>query len=216
MARAGIADGEELFVIPRDLVLSTRNSKLKDLLGQDLEELDPWLALILVMIYEYTLGDKSSWAAYLRIFPKDFDTLMFWSEPELRELQDSAVVDKIGKQSAEEEILEEIAPIIRHNPTLFPPIDGIPSYDGDAGTEAILKLAHTMGSLIMAYAFDLGKIDDEENKEGEDGYITDEEDEEQLSKGMVPLADLLNADPDRNNVRHLFSNRLGCLSDGLS
>lgn len=200
VAQTDIPEGEELFAIPRGIVLSTNNSKLKTLLAQDLEGLDPWFSLILVMIYEYLLAEKSMWAPYLRVLPTDFDTLMFWSESELCELQGSAVVDKIGRQYAEEAILEKIAPIVHRNPSLFPPVHGLPSYEGDAGTQALLRLAHIMGSLIMAYAFDLEKTEEDENKEGEDGYITDEE-EEQLSKGMVPLADLLNADPDRNNAR---------------
>jgi SET domain-containing protein 6 len=54
----------------------------------------------------------------------------------------------------------------------------------------------------MAYAFDIEKSedDDDEPEDENDGYMTDDE-EEQLSKGMVPLADLLNADADRNNAR---------------
>lgn len=202
VAQTDIPEGEELFAIPRGLVLSTSNSKLKTLLSLDLEELGPWFSLILVMMYEYLLGDKSTWASYFKILPRRFDTLMFWSESELRELQGSAVIEKIGKQSAEESILEMIAPVVRGNPSLFPPVDGLPSYDGDAGTQALLNIVHTMASLVMAYAFDIEKPEDEDDNEGEDGYVTDEED--QLSKGMVPLADLLNADADRNNVRLSF------------
>ncbi|KAL2871300.1 ribosomal lysine N-methyltransferase [Aspergillus lucknowensis] len=200
VAQADIVEGEDLFSIPRDLILSTHNSKLGDLLSQDLEELGPWLSLMLVMIYEYLEGDRSPWAPYFKVLPQNFDTLMFWSAEELQELQGSAVVDKIGKEEAEELILESIAPIVRSNPSLFPPIDGLASYDGDAGTRVILKLAHTMGSLIMAYAFDVEKPENEVDRDGEDGYVTDEE-EEHSSKGMVPLADMLNADAHRNNAR---------------
>ena len=38
-----------------------------------------------------------------------------------------------------------------------------------------------------------GKVADE------DGYVSEDEDEA-LPKGMVPMADMLNADADRNNV----------------
>ncbi|KAL3448559.1 hypothetical protein BJX65DRAFT_65181 [Aspergillus insuetus] len=200
VAQADIVEGEELFTIPRDLVLSTHNSKLSHLLSQNLEELGPWLALMLVMIYEFLQGDASTWAPYFKVLPRSFDTLMFWSEEELAELQGSAVIDKIGKQGAEELILGSIAPIVRSNHALFPPIEGLASYDGDAGTQVLLNLAHTMGSLIMAYAFDVEKPENEDERDGEDGYMTDEE-EEQSFKGMVPLADMLNADADRNNAR---------------
>ena len=132
---------------------------------------------------------------------------MFWSPSELQELQGSAVVNKIGKQGAEESILETIAPIVRANPSIFPPIQGVSSYEGDAGTQALLHIAHMVGSLILAYAFDIGKTEDEDEDgdgDGEDEYQTDEE-EEQPAKGMVPMADLLNADADRNNVNFLLS-----------
>lgn len=199
MARSDIPDGEELFAIPRDLILTPHNSKLKDLVSQDLEELGPWLSLILVMIYEFLLGERSAWAPYFSVLPREFDTLMFWSDEELKELQGSAIVEKIGKQGADESILEMIAPIVQANPSLFPPVDSLASYEGDEGTKALLNLAHMMGSLIMAYAFDIEKPEDEDDDgEGESGYMTDEE--EQLPKGMVPLADLLNADAHRNNV----------------
>jgi SET domain-containing protein 6 len=201
VARTNIPEGEELFSIPRSLILTVQNSQLKTLLPQDVEALGPWLSLMLVMIYEYLQGDQSKWSPYFRVLPTRFDTLMFWSLAELAELQASAIVDKIGKQGADESILDSIAPIVRANPNLFPPVNGLPSYEGDAGTAALLELAHVMGSLIMAYAFDIEKADDDDDEpEGSnDGYMTDDE-EEQLSKGMVPLADLLNADADRNNV----------------
>ncbi|KAJ6121935.1 hypothetical protein N7512_004400 [Penicillium capsulatum] len=201
VARSHIAEGEELFSIPRSVILAVQNSQLKSLLSQDVDALGPWLSLMLVMLYEYLQGTQSKWAPYFQVLPTRFDTLMFWSEPELRELQASAIVDKIGKRGAEESILESIAPIVRANPALFPPGNGLASFDGDAGTAALLELTHMMGSLIMAYAFDIEKAeDDDEAEDPDESYMTDD-DEEQLSKGMVPLADLLNADADRNNAR---------------
>lgn len=201
VARSNISEGEELFSIPRTLILAVQNSQLKTLLPEDVETLGPWLSLMLVMIYEYLQGNQSRWTPYFRVLPTRFDTLMFWSQSELAELQASAIVDKIGKQGADESILGSIVPIVKANPNLFPPINGLSSYEGEAGTAALLELAHVMGSLIMAYAFDIEKSedDDDEPEDENDGYMTDDE-EEQLSKGMVPLADLLNADADRNNV----------------
>ncbi|KAJ5701479.1 hypothetical protein N7488_009027 [Penicillium malachiteum] len=202
VARVNIAEGEELFSIPRSLIIAVQNSDLKGLLPQDVESLGPWLSLMLVMLYEYLRGPQSRWAPYFRVLPSRFDTLMFWSEAELKELQASAIVDKIGKQGADQSIIDSIAPIVRANPALFPPVNGLASYDDDAGTAALLEMAHIMGSLIMAYAFDIEKAEDDEDEGGDDdeSYMTDDEDE-QLPKGMVPLADLLNADADRNNAR---------------
>ncbi|KAJ5933505.1 hypothetical protein N7454_005834 [Penicillium verhagenii] len=203
VARANIEEGEELFSIPRSLILAVQNSELKSLLPQDVEALGPWLSLMLVMLYEYLRGGQSKWAPYFRVLPSRFDTLMFWSDEELRELQGSAILDKIGKSSANDSILQSIAPIVRSNPALFPPVNGLASYEGDAGIAALLDLAHTMGSLIMAYAFDIENGEDDDDEEGGDGdesFMSDDEDE-QHPKGMVPLADLLNADADRNNAR---------------
>lgn len=185
-----------MFVIPENLILSVQNSKAKELLRLDDEGLGPWLSLIIVLIYEYLQGEGSQWATYFRVLPTDFDTLMFWTEEELRELQGSAVVGKVGKADADQTLIQNVLPLILKHPHLFPPIHGLSSFDSPEGKNILLSLAHRMGSLIMAYAFDMEKSED---VEAEDGYITD--DEEEPAKGMVPLADLLNADADRNNVR---------------
>lgn len=123
---------------------------------------------------------------------------MFWSKEELAELQGSAIVHKIGKQEADESVLRLIAPVIREHTSLFPPSKDVPSFEGQEGEQAILQLAHRMGSLIMAYAFDIEADEDREEDRDEDGLVTD--DEEEPPKGMVPMADMLNADADRNNV----------------
>ncbi|KAJ5826163.1 hypothetical protein N7474_003301 [Penicillium riverlandense] len=202
VARTNIEEGEDLFSISRATILSVQNSDLKTLLAADLDELGPWLSLMLVMIYEYLRGESSKWAPYFKVLPSRFDTLMFWSLAELQELQASPVVEKIGKQDADEAIRDKILPIVKANPSQFPPLNSLESWEGDVAAHALLELAHMMGSLIMAYAFDIEKPEDDEDDEedgGDDGYMTD--DEEQLPKGMVPLADLLNADAHRNNAR---------------
>ncbi|EDN04563.1 SET domain-containing protein [Histoplasma capsulatum] len=193
-----IGEDEELFAIPQSLVLSFQNSRLKDLLDFNERDFDPWLCLIVVMIYEYLQGGASTWSRYFQLLPTNFDTLMFWTDEELRELSGSAVLNKIGRSDAEANIFRNILPLVSGNPSLFPPMSGVASFDSPEGKAALLSLAHRMGSLVMAYAFDIEKGEND-GREGQDGYVTD--DEEELSKGMVPLADLLNADADRNNAR---------------
>ena len=175
-----------------------KNSKASELLKLEEQNFDPWLSLMITMIYEFLQGGASQWEPYFRVLPTHFDTLMFWTEDELRELQGSVIIDKIGKADADNMILDRVVPLISQHSNLFPLPDGLTSNSPD-GKNFLLSLAHRMGSLIMAYAFDIGKSEDEEDEEGEDGYLTD--DEEQFPKGMVPLADILNADADRNNVR---------------
>ncbi|KAI5303842.1 hypothetical protein KEM55_000344, partial [Ascosphaera atra] len=125
------------------------------------------------MIYEYLKGGSSQWLPYYNVLPSSFDTLMFWSQDELRELQGSAIVSRIGKQEANESMLTQLLPLVTGNPDLFPTPNGLQSFDSPEGKEHFLSIAHRMGSLIMAYAFDVEKDDDED--EGEDGYVTDEE-----------------------------------------
>jgi SET domain-containing protein 6 len=165
--------------------------------------LGPWHSLILVMMYEYINGDASNWAPYFSVLPTDFNTLMFWSEDELAELQASAVVNKIGKEGANEAFMEQLLPVIKEFADIF--------FAGDARAkqraeemrdERNLLLMHKMGSLIMAYAFDVEPATPRKDVD-EEGFAEEEEDEA-LPKGMIPLADMLNADADRNNARLFY------------
>lgn len=144
-----------------------------------------------MIIYEYLRKDVSPWHCYFKVLPTTFDTLMFWNQAELSELQGSAVLDKIGRAEAEEGWTTTIFPFMKAHPALFP-------VDEDCADSTFVQLAHMAGSLIMAYAFDLGQSDDTEEDADEDGFV--EDDEEDPAKGMVPFADMLNADADRNNV----------------
>ena len=144
-----------------------------------------------MIIYEYLRKDASPWYPYFKILPTAFDTLMFWNAEELAELRGSAVLDKIGKSEAEEGWKTSIVPFMNARPALFP----VAKVGGET---TIIKLAHMAGSLIMSYAFDLGKNGESEEETDEEGFA--EDDEEDPRKGMVPFADMLNADAERNNV----------------
>ncbi|KAB8416335.1 hypothetical protein FH972_024855 [Carpinus fangiana] len=186
----------DLFTIPRSSVISTATSDLPSRLPEVFGDLDdPWLGLILVLLYEHARGQQSPWSAYFDILPSTFDTLMYWSDAELDELQASDVRSKIGKTSADALFNSTVIPIIRKNPDVF----DMPS--STHTPNQILQLAHRMGSTIMAYAFDLEKDPDAHHVD-EDGYETEDEEYAALPKGMVPLADMLNADAEFN--AHLF------------
>lgn len=150
------------------------------------------------MLHEHLLDPSSRWAPYFAILPTDFDTLMFWTDDELAELQASAVRHKIGKEAADAAFREHILPAVRqHKDVFFGPTTGA----RELPDAEILALAHRMGSTIMAYAFDMEPEGGDAGKEvDEEGYASEEEDEA-LPKGMVPLADMLNADADRNNAK---------------
>lgn len=236
-----ISADTELFSIPRDVILSVSNSelpgKLPDVVfnchdshdSDDEDEndddtiktsdeqfrLNPWTSLILVLIYESLQQSNSRWKPYMDILPTHFDTLMFWSEKELKRLQGCAVVNKIGRESADDEFRKTILPIMRRYRDVF-----WPSHDSNGqhanenaqdlnfdNDDVLLSLSHRMGSTIMAYAFDIEKERslngqtqaEETHSVDENGYMTDssaedEQDINTLPKGMVPLADILNAD----------------------
>ncbi|KAF1957412.1 SET domain-containing protein [Byssothecium circinans] len=204
VATQDITKDELLFRIPRPTLLTVSNSLLSSEIPKaTLDHLGPWLSLILVMLYEYINGSASTWAPYFAVLPSEFNTLMFWSDDELAELQASAVVHKIGKKAADESFRNELLPVIKEFAEIF--------FSGDErakeraeemGGEQGLRLMHNMGSLIMAYAFDVEPADAKKEVD-EEGYASEDEDEA-LPKGMVPLADMLNADADRNNARLFY------------
>ena len=201
-----------LFTVPRSVILSSHTSGLAAAIpgifdpgfmqtSVDTDEMDTddfdddeahdsWSILILVLIYEYLLGDKSRWGAYINILPREFDTPMFWTADEVNELQASPLVNRIGKTDADALIMRKVVPIVRQYQNVF--FGGGQTVLSD---DEILALAHRMGSTIMAYAFDLEK-DDEEKGETEDGWTEDKEGRGLL--GMVPMADLLNANAQFN------------------
>lgn len=139
------------------------------------------------MLYEGRRED-SKWAPYLAILPTKLDSLVFWSESELSELQASTVRQKIGKASAEQFFSQHVTPLGLGN--------------GD------VEMCHRVASIIMAYAFDIPENistdEPDDREEGEDLMSDDEEEQTVLS--MVPLADMLNADADRNNARLVCDN----------
>ena len=187
-----IAEGEDLFTVPRHSILCLENADLPTRLPQIFDELAPWTAMNLVLIDEYLKGETSFWKPYFDVLPQTFDTLMFWTDDELAELQASAVRGKIGRASADDVFELYLVPFWKEHATALEK-----EHDTGPLTEVeVLALAHRMASTIMAYAFDLEK-DDSQLHADEDGYTT-EDDDEDLPKGMIPLADMLNANAASN------------------
>lgn len=120
---------------------------------------------------------------YFGVLPQHLDTLVFWSDSELDELQASTVVNKIGKAGAEEQFNKHLTPV---------------GFDMDA--------CHRAASIIMAYAFDIPDEDADKvfGSLDEDELESDDEENEKTILSMVPLADMLNADADRNNARLFY------------
>jgi N-lysine methyltransferase SETD6 len=210
VATRGIEPDTVLFKIPRSSVINTLTSDLasripdlfkdgntynnKDDEDIDLEDessQDPWSSLILVMIYEFLKGEKSSWKEYFDILPETFDTPMFWSQDEIDELQASSMVSKIGKNDADDMFKSKVIPVISAHSSVFYPEGATPLSELE-----LLHLAHRMGSTIMSYAFDLENDDDGDEAEPSEEWVEDREGKGML--GMVPMADVLNADAEFN------------------
>ncbi|KAH6878527.1 SET domain-containing protein RMS1 [Alternaria rosae] len=208
IAKQDIPQDTTLFSIPRDLIISVETSELPGKLpevfdafvggeGDDEKEpLDSWTSLILVMMYEHLQGDASHWKPYLDVLPHTFDTPIFWSEAELKELEGTCLTaEKVGKQQSDDMLRSRVVPVIEQNPAIFY-TEGAPR----SSSEELLDLAHRMGSIIMSYAFDLDNKDEESDNE-EDGWVEDRDGTTPL--GMVPMADILNANADFNaHVNH--------------
>ncbi|KAF2405066.1 SET domain-containing protein [Trichodelitschia bisporula] len=191
VALSNIAPDEELFRIPRSIILTP--SSLPSLPA----DADPWTGLILSLIAAHNAGPASPWAPYLAVLPplEAFNTLLFWTEGELAELQASPVLGRIGAAEAREMIAERVVPVIEAEPARY-------GYAASPGRDEIFATANRFASIIMAYAFDIER-DPAERQPDEEGYVTEDEDAE-LPKGMVPLADALNADGERNNARLFY------------
>jgi SET domain-containing protein 6 len=65
------------------------------------------------MTYEFLQGATSRWKPYFDILPTEFNSLMFWSKEELEELQGSAVLGKIGKESMDIKFRESLIPVLK-------------------------------------------------------------------------------------------------------
>lgn len=183
-ATAAIDEDDLLFSIPRSMVISLENntSSVADFLeSKNATELSEWSKLIVAMLLSQI---SDAYKPYFDLLPKSFDTLMFWSQDELDFLKGSYVVEKIGREEAEHEYNSNIRPLFENSNIDFS-----------------LEAYHRMGSLIMAYSFDIPPRENTSNEEvGEDSYVEDDE-ENGFIKAMVPLADTLNAHTKLCNAR---------------
>ncbi|KAG4429649.1 hypothetical protein IFR05_014870 [Cadophora sp. M221] len=185
VAQADIEEDEVLFSIPRSAVLNTTTALCPSdvSIAPAILEMPSWLALTAIILAEGQRPD-STWAPYLALLPRELDSLVFWSEAELKELQASTVVHKIGRTAAEDMFTQHIAPLKLGNGNV--------------------EMCHRVASIIMAYAFDIpekaGQDGLETTEEGDD-LVSDDGEDEKTILSMIPLADMLNADATRNNAR---------------
>ncbi|KAI1115576.1 SET domain-containing protein [Nemania sp. NC0429] len=216
VAKSDIPEDTVLFTIPRAAIISQQTSdlarRIPDVFAptvlddgdgeadDDAVEAsgppDNWASLILVMLYEYLQGERSRWKRYFDVLPGEFDTLMWWPDKELEVLQASSIVSKIGKDDADSMFRTRVLPVVERNIDVF-----YPEGSQKLSEDELILLAHRIGSTIMAYAFDLENDEEEADPEGEDEWVEDREGK--ILMGMVPMADILNADAEFNaHVNH--------------
>ncbi|KAJ4374346.1 Ribosomal lysine N-methyltransferase 4 [Neocucurbitaria cava] len=220
IATEDIPQETTLFTIPRDAIINVQTSELPkklpklfdgsiDEADEDAESLDSWGSLILVMLYEFLQGEASRWKPYIDVLPEMFDTPIFWTDAELKELDGTCLTtEKIGKEESDNMLRSRILPVVLQNPSIF-----YPEGAQHLSENELLRLAHRMGSTIMAYAFDL-ENDPEQSEDEEEGWVEDREGQSML--GMVPMADILNANADFNaHVNHGESLEVNSLRSNL-
>jgi hypothetical protein len=199
-----ISSNEELFRVPLSLVLCSSTCQIPSI---DLDSIQlpdkkrtEVFRSILCLLREKARGSESRWGPYIATLPTSFDTPIFWSENEIRELQGCYIADQIGKAEMDALFKQHLVPVIRSALSEF---GFVPETD-DA---EIIHTCHVAGSTFMAYAFDINEdpdssmADDDEDKNEEDG-------DEPGYTALVPPADALNADEDHNAQMHFSDGHL--------
>lgn len=194
LAVADIAQDAELFLIPRAKLLHLENSSLytksDTKTRANLQELGSWESLILALAWEWKVcGARSAWASYINVLPLndstyEYNQLMYWSDAQVAALRPSLVTQRIGKTEAEDmyhrlfdEVIVELGLTELQSVTM----------------DDYLAVA----TVILSYSFDV-KLDPADNED-------DGEEEADLVKCMVPLADTLNANTHLHNAHLTYT-----------
>ncbi|EGU11047.1 SET-domain protein [Rhodotorula toruloides ATCC 204091] len=89
----------------------------------------------------------SSWEPYFSLLPTQFESLMFWSPEEFEELEGSTVLNKVGRDEADEEFEQTVKPFVAKHANVFGNPDNYTA-----------ELFHRMGSLARLF-FELNTLD---------------------------------------------------------
>ncbi|EER33889.1 predicted protein [Candida tropicalis MYA-3404] len=211
IANEDIEANEQLFTLPRSVLINVVNNSLIEKypnVQDNLKSMDQWLSLIIILSYEFKFGNK--WKNYFNIIPDEFNQLIYWKNEELKDLEPSCILERIGKENN----LNMYNQIIKIIDDLK-----IVELQGQLSVEEYNKIA----TIIMSYSFDVevpkpksgsrqdkehheDKFEEKEEEDDDEDEDEDEEDEEeQYYKSMVPLADTLNADTHLNNAVLMYS-----------
>ncbi|WFD41856.1 Ribosomal lysine N-methyltransferase 4 [Malassezia psittaci] len=170
VAKRAFTENERVFSIPRKVLLNLGTSSLEsaclaaeannpDLARISWSELvnRGWCPLILMMMFENWRAAQvaePSWGAYFGVMPVAFDTPMFWSSEDIKALDGTDVVEKIGQADAEQDFRECVWPYINQFPEVFvgeKDQDSLKNLENYYG----LNMYHRMGSLILSRSFNV-------------------------------------------------------------
>ncbi|KAI9507469.1 SET domain-containing protein [Russula earlei] len=229
LALRDLQQGHTLFSIPRHLTLSTRTSSLPSLIGEaDWKRHGlhiGWSGLILCLMWEAAQGSSSRWSTYLASLPITFNTPMFWSSEDVEQLRGTAIIERIGREQAENDYLNKVVPLLKNRTDYFG--------DEHANLHYSLEAYHIMGSRILSRSFQVEAwsatynvdtsqtpphedpemsldkhspqaLDDNSSDEDEDKDSDDGENDDPANVAMVPLADMLNARYDCENAKLFY------------
>ena len=130
-ALAPIRKGELLLRVPRSAVVCAceESDSSSRWLPAEARAMSPMVRTALVLMREEALGDASSWAPYLSLLPRSYDTLENWSPVEIERLRGTAVYDHLaGLRDASGDLVgaarlvydKQIGRVVREHPDLWP------------------------------------------------------------------------------------------------
>ena len=129
-AKETIFSNEDLIRVPRELLLTTRSAYFSEIRFIFTENPEFYSSkfnsswednmLLTYILFEYQKKRESIWYHLIENLPKEIDYLIFWSDEELKLLDDPILV-KIAKQSYEEFLndYQETKNILSKYPTVF-------------------------------------------------------------------------------------------------
>ena len=131
-ARRPIAKGDLLLRLPRSAVLSASDGCSATSLAwmpAAARALSPVLRMALCILRECALGETSEWAPYLATLPASYNTLEFWTQPQLEALRGTGVYDELsGLRDGSGDLIgatrvmwdKSVRPIVEASPELWP------------------------------------------------------------------------------------------------
>ncbi|XP_033095988.1 N-lysine methyltransferase setd6-like [Anneissia japonica] len=169
----GLAPGEELFRIPRSVIICPQTSAVSKTLEQNQDKLKSdsgWVPLLITLMYEYTNMD-SVWRSYLDlcIDHHTFNLPMFWSPDELKKLRGTGIPEAVTRdlKNIEKEYSAIVLPFMTEYPNLF------------SEKYHTLDIYKKMVAFVMSYSFT------EPSNDVDDDSVSP-------PPIMVPMADMLN------------------------